>query len=110
MVDSRPLHPCSLKGRDEKIQEKCGKVEKVILLFGATVPFKILSVAEKSYQEIHDMPNTISNSLRKVIQEMKPSDLLPLSQRDSNQLEKVKKRFGIKPDDTSLLDNRLRPM
>jgi hypothetical protein len=56
------------------------------------------------------MPNTISNTFRKVIQELKPSDLLPLSQMDSNPLKKVKKRFGIKPDDMSLLENHLRLM
>jgi hypothetical protein len=94
-----------LKGRDEKIQAKCGNVERVILLFGATVPFKTLRRVEDLNQKVDELPNV----LRKVMQGVRSSDLLP-EPDSSKALENVQKRFGIKPDDMSLLESHMRLM
>lgn len=53
-------------------------------------------------QKMDEMPDTF----RKVIQGLNASDLLPLTQRSSI-LEKVKRRFGVKPADMSILESHM---
>lgn len=66
------------------------------------MPLKILNEVEKMNQKMDEMPDTF----RKVSQGLNTSDLLPLTQRSSI-LEMVKRRFGVKPADMSLLESHM---
>lgn len=86
-----------MKGRDEKIQEKCDNVTAVILLFRATVPLKILREVEDIRKDLKDLGRDFPDTFIKALQDRRltPADLQLLTPKNSA-LEKVKKKFGIK--------------
>lgn len=98
-----------IKGRNEKIQEKCDKVTSVILLFRATVPLKILREVEDIRKDLKDLGRDFPDTFIKALQDMrlKPSDLQLLTPKNSS-LEKVKKRFGIKPSGMAQIETHMK--
>lgn len=99
-----------MKGQNDKIHEKCDQVEKVILLFRATVPFQILEAVGRMDERLENLPNSFIQALQD--RRFKTSDLQDLQALLSkgSPLTKVtdilKKKYGLDPESISQMDTQ----
>ncbi|RAH81654.1 hypothetical protein BO86DRAFT_96267 [Aspergillus japonicus CBS 114.51] len=84
-----------LKGRNKEIMAKCDHVQKVILLFRATLPIQILNVVEGMGEKIENLPTSFIQALQDM--KIKSSDLQPLWGKASA-LEKIKETLKNSKD------------